>query len=65
MEYDTYYYMHHPPYMTHEDMLRDAECWGDTIKEKYNQQPALVKEEYEEQRIIKEENEQKRNTKQW
>ena len=54
MEYDTYYYMTHPPYPTYEDMLRDAECWDDSIKEKYNQKPALVKEEDEEQRIIKE-----------
>ena len=37
MEYDTYYYMTHPPYSTYEDMLRDAECWEDTIKENYNQ----------------------------
>ena len=44
MEY-TYYYMTHPPYLTYEDMLRDAECWDDSIKEKYNQQPAWVKEE--------------------
>ena len=45
MEYDTYYYMAHPPYLTYEDMLRDEECWDASIKEKYNQQPAWVKEE--------------------
>ena len=56
MEYDTYYYMTHPPYSTNEDMLRDAECWDDSIKEKYNQQPASVKEEDDEHKpIIKEE----------
>ena len=54
MEYDTYYYMYHPPYSTYECMLRDAECWDDSIKKKYNQQLALVKEE-EQQRKIEEE----------
>ena len=49
--------MAHPPYLTYEDMLRDAECWGDSIKEKYNQQQSLVKEEEEQQRKIKEEHE--------
>ena len=39
MEYDMYYYMAHPPYSTYECMLRDAECWDDSIKEKYSQQP--------------------------
>ena len=55
MEYDTYYYMAHPPYLTYEGMLWDAECWDDSIKEKYGQKPASVKEEEEEQGIIKEE----------
>ena len=47
MEYDTYYYMTHPPDLTYEDMLRDEECWDDTIKEKNNKQPFLMKEEDE------------------
>ena len=54
MEYDTYYYMAHPPYMTYEYMLWDADCWDDSIKDKYNQQSASVKEEEEQQRMIKE-----------
>ena len=45
--------MTHPPYSTYENMLRDAECWDDAIKEKNNQQQSLVNEE--EQRMIKEE----------
>ena len=53
MEYDTYYFMKHPPYLTYEHMLRDAECWDDSIKQKYNQQPSLVKEEDEQQSIVK------------
>ena len=56
MEYDTYYFMTHPPYMTYADMLRDAVCWDDSIKEKYGQQLSAVKDEDEQQRIIKEEN---------
>ena len=52
MEYDTYYYLTHPPYLTYEDMLRDAERWDDSIKERYNQQPSSIKEEEEEPQII-------------
>ena len=54
MEYDTFYFMHHPPYLTYEYMLRDEECWDDSIKQKYNQQPfSIVKEE--QQLMIKDE----------
>ena len=38
MLYDT------APYMTYKDMLRDEECWDDSIKEKYNQQQSSVKD---------------------
>ena len=57
MEYDTYYYVTHPPYLTYKDMLRDADCWSDSIKEKYNQQPSSVNNERvnKQQRMIKEE----------
>ena len=44
MEYDTYYYMHHPPTYV-KSMLQDEDCSDHSIKEKYNQQLALVKEE--------------------
>ena len=56
MEYETYYYMTHPPYLTYEDMLRDEDYWDESIKEKYNQQHWLVKEEddtQEQQQLVK------------
>ena len=34
-------------------MLRDAECWDDSIIEKYNQQPAWMNEEDEQQSKVK------------
>ena len=56
MEYDTYYFMQHPPYLTYEDMLRDEEYWDDSIKEKYSPQSTSVKEEDEAQKpIVKQE----------
>ena len=49
MEYDTYYYIKHPPYLTYEDMLRDENYWDDSIKDKHHQQHSLVKEEDDDQ----------------
>ena len=42
----------HLLYSTYEDMLRDAECWDCSIKEKHNQQSSLVKEEDEAQQPV-------------
>ena len=54
MEYDTYYYMTHPPYCTYEEMLRDENYWDDSLKDKQQQRHLLVKEEdhYQEQKSI-------------
>ena len=57
MEYDTYYFMKHPPYLTYEDMLRDTDYWDDSIKEIYTQQYSVKKEEA--QQIIKRTNNQR------
>ena len=52
MEYETYCYMHHPPYLTYECLLRDKKYWDDSIKQEYKQQPSSVKEEDNEQQVI-------------
>ena len=46
--------MTHPPYLIYEDMLRDEECWDESIKEKYNQQ-SLVSVKVKVEPIMKEE----------
>ena len=40
---DTYYFMNHHTYWTYEYMFQD--CWHESIKNNFNQQPTIVKEE--------------------